>query len=171
MNFHTGNYYYYHYSQPWCQPNRVHKLFSRTVLLRTAYPGTAYSRTRVLAVDSFTQTPVQVWRNCRNAETARGIFFPAREHDHGVSCSDLTAGLQDIPTVPFFRKGANMTPRRARERTAWGAHVITYGLFFKSVFWVSCKSADQTKMLQNSCSIRDCTAKKTRSPPLRRTPL
>ena len=73
-------------------------------------------------------------------------------------------------TVPFFRKGANMTPRRARERTAWGAHVITYGLFFKSVFWVSCKSADQTKMLQNSCSIRDCTAKKTRWPPLRRTP-
>ena len=53
-------------------------------------------------------------------------------------------------TVPFFRKGANMTPRRARERTAWGAHVITYGLFFKSVFWVSCKSADQTKKRSSS---------------------
>ena len=38
------------YSQPWCQPNRVHKLFSRTRVL-------GYSRTV-----TFTQTPVQVRR-------------------------------------------------------------------------------------------------------------
>jgi hypothetical protein len=45
---------YRYLSQPWCQPNRVHKLFSYSRTL-------AYSRGTVLAVTFiFTQTPVQV---------------------------------------------------------------------------------------------------------------
>ena len=78
-----------------------------------------YSRTRC---DSFTQTPVQIWRNCRNAETARGIFS-AREHDHGVSCSDLTAALQDIPPCRFFAKGQTW-PRGARESAQHGGPML-----------------------------------------------
>ena len=135
------------------KPNRVHKLFSRTAYcVKILHPDPCSDMAKLPkrgnGAEHFFSTRARSW----------GKLFRPNCRFAGHS------------TVPFFRKGANMTPRRARERTAWGAHVITYGLFFKSVFWVSCKSADQTKMLQNSCSIRDCTAKKTRSPPLRRTP-
>ena len=122
--------FYFNYSQPWCQPNRVHKLFSRTRVLRTfAYCVLAYfvySRTRVLRTVTFTQTPVQARRKITFAAPAQNSSVrPYRffRRTRAVLIYGRPASYRRIVCL-VFAHGVQTWPRGARSHMTARSHFI-----------------------------------------------